>query len=79
MPRSSQIPEYLRTKDVARRLGLSHSLVRRWTSTGVIPSHKLGDAPRSPVLVAVADLERFLAAHRREAAEEVVGRARAQQ
>jgi len=54
-------------KEVARRLGLSRSVVYQFVQSGSLPSLKIGGSRR----IAVADLERFVQRLREESGFEV--------
>ncbi len=56
-------PDYLRFKEAAEQFGMSPSTWARLARGGAIPSYKLG---QRVVLLARADIERFLAEHRQE-------------
>lgn len=47
---------YMRSRDIARDLGITERTVRRWIACGELPSVRIGGAR----LVAKADLERLL-------------------
>jgi len=52
--------EYLSAAEVARQLGISLRTVRRWISSGALPSTRIGGTRR----VAIADLEDALSGQR---------------
>jgi excisionase family DNA binding protein len=52
----TELPEYLRARDIARLTGMSVRTARRWIAKQIVPSGKLGGAR----LVPRRELERLL-------------------
>jgi excisionase family DNA binding protein len=50
----------LTAEDVADRLRVHHSTVRRYAAEGVIPSVRLAPGPRAPLRFRPADIDRYI-------------------
>jgi excisionase family DNA binding protein len=60
MSTEAQLRPLLTAREVAERLHLSPSTVRRRIADGEIPAVRLGVGPQSPVRIDADDLERWL-------------------
>jgi excisionase family DNA binding protein len=57
----------LTVKQAAERLGVSDSLVYEWCAAGALPHFRIGrNGKRGKILIAEAELDAFMAAHRQE-------------
>ena len=53
--------------EAAERVGVSESLLYEWCAEGVLPHYRFGKiGRRGKILIAEADLDGFVAAHRQE-------------
>ena len=60
MSTKTQTRPLLKVAEVAERLSISESTVRRLIETGELPAHRLGAGPQPPVRVDPAALEAWL-------------------
>jgi excisionase family DNA binding protein len=63
----TDVPEYLRARDIARLTGVSLRTARRWIAKEILASGKVGGAR----LVAKSELERLLSPTADEAMEDI--------
>src|SRR5881296_1666036 len=62
MSADTQVRRLLTIREVAARLSLSESTVRRRIEMGELPAHRLGSGPQPPVRVDPDELEAWIAA-----------------